>query len=280
MWWSLGGRKTDLIMLFSGILILAICTVAILAPWLAPYSYDAQDNTALLQPPSSQHWMGTDRLGRDLFSRLLYGARISMSIGILTALAALGLGTLYGAISGYLGGRADNWMMRWVDIVYALPDLLLIILIMVIVGRGVGGIFWALTLVSWVTVARIVRGEVLKYREQSYVEAARALGASHLRVLFRHILPNTFGPLIVILTFRIPAAILAESTLSFVGLGISPPLASWGTLANEGWATMKFYPHLIVFPSLFIFMTILAFNFFGDGLRDILDPRNRPTIRS
>lgn len=280
MWWQAwGDRKPDLVMLGSGILILAICIMAVLTPWLAPYSYDAQDNTALLQPPSSQHWMGTDRLGRDLFSRLLYGARISMSIGILTALAALVLGTLYGAISGYLGGRADNWMMRWVDIVYALPDLLLIILIMVIVGRGVGGIFLALTLVSWVTVARIVRGEVLKYREQSYVEAARALGASHLRVLFRHILPNTFGPLIVILTFRIPAAILAESTLSFVGLGISPPLASWGTLANEGWAAMKFYPHLIVFPCLFIFMTILAFNFFGDGLRDILDPRNRHAIR-
>ncbi len=274
-WQVWGSRSLDSLMLSSGVLILAVCMVAILAPWLAPYSYDAQDNTALLQPPSSQHWMGTDRLGRDLFSRLLYGARISMSVGILTALAALVLGTLYGAISGYLGGRADNWMMRWVDIVYALPDLLLIILIMVIVGRGVGGIFLALTLVSWVTVARIVRGEVLKYREQSYVEAARALGASHLRILFRHILPNTFGPLIVILTFRIPAAILAESTLSFVGLGISPPLASWGTLANEGWAAMKFYPHLIVFPSLFIFMTILAFNFFGDGLRDILDPRNR-----
>jgi oligopeptide transport system permease protein len=253
--------------------------VAVFATWLAPYSYDAQDNTALLQPPSSQHWMGTDRLGRDLFSRLLYGARISMAVGILTALAALVLGTLYGAISGYLGGRIDNWMMRWLDIVYALPDLLLIILIMVIVGRGAGGIFFALTLVSWVTVARIVRGEVLKYREQSYVEAARALGAGHLRILFRHILPNTFGPLIVILTFRIPAAILAESTLSFVGIGIAPPLASWGTLANEGWTAMKFYPHLIMFPSLFIFTAILAFNFLGDGLRDILDPRNRPIIR-
>jgi oligopeptide transport system permease protein len=278
MWWQvLGGRKPGLMILISGILILGICTVAILAPWLAPYSYDAQDNMALLEPPSNQHWMGTDRLGRDLFSRLLYGARISMFIGIFTALAALLLGTFYGAISGYLGGRVDNWMMRWVDIVYALPDLLLIILIMVIVGRGIGGIFLALILVSWVTVARIVRGEVLKYREQSYVEAARALGAGHFRILLRHILPNTFGPLIVILTFRIPAAILAESTLSFVGLGISPPLASWGTLANEGWAAMKFYPHLIVFPSLFIFIAILAFNFFGDGLRDVLDPQNRPT---
>ncbi len=278
-WQMWGSRSPDSLMLGSGVLILVISIVAILAPWLAPYPYDAQDNTALLQSPNSQYWMGTDRLGRDLFSRLLYGTRISMSIGILTALAALVLGTLYGAISGYLGGRTDNWMMRGVDIVYALPDLLLIILIMVIVGRGLGGIFLALTLVSWVTVARIIRGEVLKYREQSYVEAARALGAGHLRILFRHILPNTFGPLIVILTFRIPAAILAESTLSFVGLGISPPLASWGTLANEGWAAMKFYPHLIIFPGLFIFIAILAFNFFGDGLRDILDPQNRPATR-
>lgn len=280
MWWqALGGCKPDLLMLGSGVLVIMVCIMAALAPWLAPYSYDAQDNMALLQSPSSPHWMGTDRLGRDLFSRLLYGARISMSIGILTALAALVWGTGYGAISGYLGGRVDHWMMRWVDIVYALPDLLLIILIMVIMGRGFWGIFWALTLVSWVTVARIVRGEVLRHREQSYVEAARALGAGHSRILFRHILPNTFGPLIVILTFRIPSAILAESTLSFVGIGITPPLASWGTLANEGWAAMKFYPHLIVFPGLFIFFTILAFNFLGDGLRDILDPRNRPAAR-
>ena len=264
-------------MLGSGLAILGVCGMAILAPWLAPYSFEAQDNSVILQVPSSEHWMGTDRLGRDLFSRLLYGARISVAIGMLTALAALVLGTLYGAISGYIGGRVDNWMMRCVDIVYALPDLLLIILIMVILGRGFLGIFLALTLVSWVTVARIIRGEVLKYREQSYVEAARALGAGHQRILFRHILPNTLGPLIVILTFRIPAAILAESTLSFVGLGITPPIASWGTLANEGWAAMKFYPHLIVFPSLFIFSTILAFNFLGDGLRDALDPRNRRT---
>ena len=280
VWWRApGGHKPDLVMLGSGVLIIMVCIMAALAPWLAPYSYDAQDNTALLQLPSSEHWMGTDRLGRDLFSRLLYGTRISMSMGLLTALSALVLGTVYGAISGYVGGRVDNWMMRWVDIVYALPDLLLIILIMVIVGRGFWGIFLALILVSWVTVARIVRGEVLKHREQSYVEAARALGAGHLRILFRHILPNTFGPLIVILTFRIPAAILAESTLSFVGLGITPPLASWGTLANEGWAALKFYPHLIVFPGLFIFFTILAFNFFGDGLRDVLDPQNRRVYR-
>ena len=270
-----GGHQPSYLMLVSGIVILGVGLIAVLAPWLAPYSYDAQDNSALLQAPSIQHWMGTDRLGRDLVSRLFYGTRISISIGLLTALTALMLGTVYGAISGYRGGRVDNWMMRWVDTVYALPDLLLIILIMVIVGRGFWGIFLALTLVSWVTVARIVRGEVLKHREQSYVEAAKALGAGHLRILFRHILPNIFGPLTVILTFRIPAAILAESTLSFVGLGIAPPLASWGTLANEGWAALRFYPHLIIFPGFFIFFTILAFNFLGDGLRDLLDPQNQ-----
>ncbi len=230
------GSKLDLPMIGSGVLIILISIMAILAPWIAPYPYDTQDNTAILQTPSPSHWMGTDRLGRDLLSRLLYGARISLAIGVLSALAALAMGTVYGAISGYMGGRVDNWMMRFVDVVYALPDLLLIILMTVILGRGFMGILLALTLVSWVTVARIIRGEVLKYREQAYVEAARALGAGHSRVLFIHILPNTLGPLIVTLTFRIPSAILAESTLSFVGLGITPPLASWGTLANEGWA--------------------------------------------
>ena len=161
---------------------------------------------------------------------------------------------------------------------FSVPDLLLIILITVMIGRGAFGIFLALALVSWVTVARITRGEVLKLREFSYVEAARAMGMSHRRILLVHILPNALGVLIVTLTFRVPAAILAESTLSFIGLGITPPAASWGTLANEGWAAMKFYPHLILFPSLVIFMTILSFNFLGDALRDVLDPEQDPRI--
>ena len=259
----------------SALVIAGVCLFAVLAPWIAPYPYDFQDSRTLLESPSTQHWMGTDRLGRDLFSRLLYGARISMAVGIGTALAALVLGTLYGAVSGYIGGRTDNIMMRLVDVVYSLPDLLLIILITVMVGRGVLGIFLALSLVSWVTVARIIRGEVLRLREFSYVEAARAMGLSHSRILWIHILPNALGVLIVTVTFRIPAAILAESTLSFIGLGIAPPAASWGTLANEGWAAMKFYPHLILFPSLVIFITMLAFNFLGDALRDALDPEHR-----
>ena len=263
---------TKPIVIGSALLILAMGLVAISAPLLAPYPYDAQDNHHLLQAPSWEHPMGTDRLGRDLMSRLIYGARLSLSIGVLTAVTAMLIGTLYGAISGYVGGWLDNSMMRGVDVVYALPDLLLIILIKIMIEQDLLGIFLALSLVSWVTVARIIRGEVLRLRESAYVEAAQALGMSHVRILLRHILPNTMGPLIVTLTFRIPSAIMAESTLSFVGIGIHPPMASWGSLAQEGWSAMKFYPHLILFPSLAIFLAILAFNFLGDSLRDALDP--------
>ena len=169
----------------------------------------------------------------------------------------------------------DGFMMRVVDVIFALPDMLMIILITVMMGRGVLGMFVALTLVSWVTVARLVRGEVLRIKEKTYVEAARALGASSPRILIQDILPNILGLMVVTLTFRIPAAILAESTLSFIGLGVAPPFSSWGTMANEGWKSIKFHPHLILFPSLAIFLTILSFNFLGDRFRDYLDPRNK-----
>lgn len=266
-------RKFSRSAICSAVFILILSLAAIFAPWVAPYSYESQDTLNTLGPPGSQHWMGTDRLGRDLFSRMIFGARVSLFIGCFTTLIALIIGTVYGAISGYAGGKTDHLMMRIVDVVYSLPDLLLIILITVIMGRGVMGIFLALTLVSWVTVARLVRGEVLRIKEFTFVEAARALGAGHGRILFREILPNIWGLLIVTLSFRVPVAILAESTLSFIGLGIAPPSSSWGTLANEGWTAIKFYPHLILFPSLIIFFTILAFNFLGEGLGDVLDPR-------
>ncbi|MFQ5597095.1 MAG: ABC transporter permease [Nitrospiria bacterium] len=267
--------RKDRMAFVSAVIILVLLIVALFGEALSPYPYDLQDTENALAAPSRTHWMGTDELGRDLFSRLIYGTRISMAISLLTALSALVLGTLYGAVSGYVGGRVDNWMMRAVDVVYAIPDLLLIILITVLIGRGVFGVFLALSLAGWITVARLIRGEVLRLKEYDYVEAARAFGSGHRRILFKHILPNTLGVLIVTLTFRIPSAILAESTLSFIGLGLSPPAASWGTLANEGWKALKFYPHLILFPSLAIFVTMLAFNFLGDGLRDALDPGGR-----
>ncbi|PIQ99654.1 MAG: peptide ABC transporter permease [Nitrospinae bacterium CG11_big_fil_rev_8_21_14_0_20_45_15] len=260
---------------WGAVFVLLISAAAILAPLIAPYSYETQDTANVLASPGVEHWMGSDRLGRDLYSRILYGARVSLSIGIFTTALALLIGTVYGAVSGYIGGRVDQAMMRIVDVVFSLPDLLMIILITVVMGRGMMGIFLALTLVSWVSVARLVRGEVLRIKEFPFIEAARALGASHFRIVFREILPNMVGLLMVTLSFRIPSAILAESTISFIGLGISPPDSSWGTLANDGWKAIKFYPHLIFFPSLAIFLTILAFNFLGEGLRDYLDPKSR-----
>ena len=258
----------------SGFLIM-IFLASVLAPWIAPYSYQEQDTLNLLSFPGEDHWLGTDRLGRDLLSRMIYGARVSLFVGVFSTLLALIFGTIYGAFSGYVGGRTDNLMMRVVDVVFALPDLLMIILITVLMGRGVTGVFIALTLVSWVTIARLVRGEVLRIKEYPFILAAKALGASHLRIMMREIFPNILGILVVTLSFRIPVAILAESTLSFIGLGIAPPASSWGTLASDGWTAIKFYPHLILFPSLAIFFTILSFNFLGEGLREYLDPRSQ-----
>ena len=256
----------------SGFLFI-IFSVSLLAPWVAPYSYQEQDTVNNLAFPGIDHFLGTDRLGRDLLSRMIYGARVSLFVGGFSTLIALVIGTVYGTISAYVGGKTDNLMMRVVDVVFALPDLLMIILITVLMGRGVTGVFIALTMVSWVTIARLVRGEVLRIKEYPFILAAKALGASHYRIMLREIFPNILGILVVTLSFRIPVAILAESTLSFIGLGIAPPASSWGTLASDGWTAIKFYPHLILFPSLAIFFTILSFNFLGEGLREYLDPR-------
>ena len=256
----------------SGFLFI-ILSVSLLAPWVAPYSYQEQDTLNILAFPGVEHFLGTDRLGRDLLSRMIYGARVSLFVGVFSTLIALVIGTVYGTISAYVGGKTDNLMMRVVDVVFALPDLLMIILITVLMGRGVTGVFIALTMVSWVTIARLVRGEVLRIKEYPFILAAKALGASHFRIMLREIFPNILGILVVTLSFRIPVAILAESTLSFIGLGIAPAASSWGTLASDGWTAIKFYPHLILFPSLAIFFTILSFNFLGEGLREYLDPR-------
>ncbi len=273
IWKTLRG---DPVTMVSMAFVALIGLVAIFGPLAAPYNYSTQDLNSILAPPGGKYLLGTDQLGRDLLSRILYGTGISMAVAVITSLVALFLGTAYGAISGYAGGRADAVMMRIVDVIYSFPDLLLIIMLTVVIGRGMTAIVVALSLVSWVSVARLVRGEVLRIKEQDFIEAARALGAGHTDIIIRHILPNTIGPLVVTLTFRIPVVIMAESTLSFIGLGVEPPYPSWGTLAREGWALIRFNPHMIIFPALAITFTMLAFNFLGDGLRDALDPK-KPT---
>lgn len=265
--------------LWSLVFILLVGLGGLLAPHLSPYSPGGFEEKRILEAPSWSHWMGTDGLGRDLFTRVFYGARVSLTVGLGTALVALVIGTAYGLISGYVGGGLDNLLMRIVEIFYGLPDILIFILLSLLFGRNITGLIIALGLVTWVRFARIARGQVLQTKELLYVEGARAAGASRTRIVLRHILPNIFGPLLVTLTFSIPSAILAESTLSFIGLGINDPYSewgtSWGTLAQEGWRAMRTYPHIILFPGLAIFFTILAFNFLGNGLRDILDPRGR-----
>jgi oligopeptide transport system permease protein len=237
------------------------------------------EEAQILAEPTWNHWMGTDMLGRDLLTRVLLGARVSLTVGVGTALIALVLGTTYGLIAGYRGGAVDSFLMRVVDVFYGLPDLLIFILLSLVLGRNVGGMLVALGLITWVRFARMARGQMLQTKQALYVDGARAIGAGHARVVLRHILPNIMGPIIVTLTFSIPAAILAESTLSFIGIGINDPYSpwgtSWGTLAQDGWRAMRVYPHIILFPTLAIVLTILAFNFVGNGLRDLLDPKSR-----
>ncbi len=257
----------------SASFILFVIFVAAAAPYISPYRFDETDFENRLGVPSKEHPMGTDEVGRDIMSRVIYGARVSMAVALGTALVALLIGATYGAVSGYIGARVDELMMRVVDVFYSLPDLLLIVLITLIVGKGVEGIVISLGLTAWMRVARIVRGSVMQVKTLTFIESARSLGASPSRVIMLHLFPNILSPLIVTLTFAIPYAILAESTLSFLGLGISPPKASWGTLASTGWQGMRTVPHLIVFPSLAIFVTVLSFNLLGEGIRDILDPK-------
>ncbi|MEE9144328.1 MAG: ABC transporter permease [Candidatus Binatia bacterium] len=275
--WSGLGR--DPMLLWSLVFIIIVSLGGFFAPLLSPYSPGGLEENRILEGPSWSHWMGTDGLGRDLFTRVLYGARVSIVVGIGTALIALVIGTLYGLISGYAGGALDNLLMRIVDVFYSLPDLLIFILLSLLFGRNIIGVLIALGLVTWVRFARITRGQVLQAKELTYVEGARAIGASRARIVLQHILPNIMAPVLVTLTFSIPAAILAESTLSFIGLGINDPYShwgtSWGTLAQDGWRAIRSYPHIIFFPSLAIFLTILSFNFLGNGLRDILDPKGK-----
>ncbi len=256
-----------------------ISILAIAAPWI-PGLPDpaAQDLKLGATPPSAMHWFGTDELGRDALARVLHGGRISLLVGLVGTLVSLLIGVTYGAVSGYLGGRTDEVMMRLVDILYSLPYIFLVILLLVFFSRSLIMLFVALGLVQWLTMARIVRGQVLSLKNQTFVEAARALGASNRSIIFRHIVPNTLGPVIVFTTLTVPAVILQEAFLSFLGLGVQPPAASWGTLVSDGARVIALFPWLVLFPGVALSLTLLCFNFLGDGLRDALDPQDRRDV--
>lgn len=261
----------------TGLCIIIFLTImAIIGPYLSPYDFRENHLDKTYMAPGSEYWFGSDALGRDLFTRIWYGARISLTIGVGTAFITFVIGVLYGGISGLIGGKVDTIMMRIVEILWGIPFLLYVILLSLVFNDGgLKTIFIALGAVYWLRMARIVRGQVMQLKNQEYVMAAKALGASNWRILTRHLIPNAMGPIIVEVTLAVPEAIFSESFLSFLGMGVSVPMASWGVLANDGIGAFRSYPWLIFFPAFFICLTMLAFNFLGDGLRDALDPRMR-----
>jgi len=259
----------------SGFMFLsALALLSLLAPWIAPYSYEAQDLSLGAVGPNSLHWLGTDILGRDLFTRILYGGRVSLLVGFCATAVSVLIGVTYGAIAGYRGGILDTIMMRFVDVIYAFPFTIFVIILMVFFDRSLVLLFVAIGAVEWLTMARIVRGQVLSIAKQEFVEAAVIMGLPRRRIVFRHIVPNILGPVIVYTTLTIPGVMLLEAFLSFLGLGVQPPASSWGLLIREGAESMEEYPWLIVFPGIMLSLTLFSLNFIGDSLRDALDPRS------
>jgi len=259
--------------LCGGITVAGMALLCAIGPVFAQ-SYEDQNLDLGAAPPSAAHWLGTDTLGRDLFARMLYGGRISLMVGLVATFVALVIGVSYGAIAGYLGGKADALMMRIVDILYALPFTIFVILLMVFFGRNIFLLFFAIGAVEWLTMARIVRGQVLSIKKMEYIEAARTLGLGRRRIIFRHIIPNVLGPIIVYTTLTIPAVMLLEAFLSFLGLGVQPPMSSWGALIKDGADKMEEFWWLLVFPGGIFSLTLFSLNFLGDGLRDALDVRS------
>lgn len=272
VWRRLNKNKLSILGL---IIISFVAIAAIVGPFFTAYSYSDQNLQIANQPPSAVHWFGTDNLGRDLLTRVLYGARISLCIGVVASLSTMIIGVLYGGIAGLSGGRIDTIMMRIIDIVWSIPFLLYVILLMVVLQPGLMNIFIALTLVYWMPMARLVRGQILSLRELEYVLAAKLVGASSWRIIIKHLIPNSLGPILITATLTIPEAIFSEAFLSYIGLGVSAPMASWGVLASEGATSLRSYPFQLFFPAAAICITMLSFNFIGDGLRDALDPRMR-----
>jgi oligopeptide transport system permease protein len=266
-------RKNKLAVFGMGSLVLV--TVACLAgPWLSPYGYEEQNLDLGAAAPSLRHWLGTDTLGRDLLVRVLIGGRVSLGVGLAATFVALTIGVAYGAVAGFFGGKRDAVMMRTVDIMYSLPFMVFVILLMVWFGKNIILLFVAIGAVEWLTMARIVRSQVMAVKKMEFIEAARSLGFGRRRIIFRHILPNILGPIIVYTTLTIPGVMLLEAFLSFLGLGVQPPMSSWGALIFDGQQKMEEYPWLLLFPGALFSLTLFSLNFLGDGLRDALDVRS------
>ena len=274
LWRDAWARLSKNTLALLGLITLAFLSViAFLTPWIAPYGYEEQNLILGASSPSYQHLLGTDIFGRDMLTRIMYGGRTSLLVGFIATSVALVIGVSWGAVAGYVGGKLDAFMMRLVDILYALPFMIFIILLLVVFGRNLLLLFFAIGAVEWLTMARIVRGQVMTLKKQEFVEAAHSIGLPRRTIIIRHIVPNAIGPIIVYATLTVPNVMLLEAFLSFLGLGIQPPQSSWGLLINYGVETMEEYPWLLVFPGLALTITLFALNFLGDGLRDALDPK-------
>lgn len=271
-WRRLKKNKVAIISLIIMTILILMC---IFAPMLSPYSHESVDTSNINAFPSYKHWFGTDSLGRDLFTRVWIGGRTSILIGFIGTFVAIFIGCVYGGVSGYFGGKTDLIMMRIIEILVSIPYLIMVILVSLYLGKGMFSLIIALTITGWTEIARIVRGQVLQIKEQEFVTAARALGASPTRIIIKHLLPNTIGVVIIAITFKIPGLIFSEAFLSFIGLGVQAPNTSWGALASAARENLRFYPYQLFFPSLMIILTMLSFSLLGDGLRDALDPKER-----
>jgi len=266
-------KKNRLALLSFWILVFmgAFCFIG---PFLTPYDYRSNNLEKTLLTPTAEHWFGTDDLGRDQLTRVMVGGRVSLGVGIIATSVSLLIGVAYGATAAYVGGKVDSAMMRFVDVLYALPFTIFVILLMTIFERSIVLLFVVIGAVEWLTMARIVRGQVLSLKEQEFVEAAVSLGYSTRRIIFRHIIPNVLGVVVVYATLTVPAVMLLESFLSFLGLGVQPPMPSWGSLIKLGADNIQLYPHLLIIPAFFFSLTLFSLNFLGDGLRDALDPKS------
>lgn len=274
LWQDAAARlRRNKMAMFGLVFLTFMVLLCIITPLIVPYGYEEQNLRLGASAPSAAHWLGTDIFGRDMLTRILYGGRVSLFVGFIATAVALVIGVTYGAIAGYAGGKIDSAMMRFVDILYALPFMIFIVLLMVVFGRNLLLLFLAIGAVEWLTMARIVRGQVQSLKQQEFVEAAISIGLSPAAIVWKHLIPNALGPVIVYTTLTIPSVMLLEAFLSFLGLGIQPPASSWGLLISDGVQSMEEHPWLLIFPGLALALTLFALNFLGDGLRDALDPK-------